>query len=95
MNLFNPRMMEELISVWHSLRNNASVRFVILTAQGDHFTAGVDLADFNAEEFTPEAARSGQLAGHELMRSLESVEQITIAALKVAGMAVAMPATSG
>ena len=63
-------------------------------AQGDHFTAGIDLADFKAEEFTPEAARYGQLAGHELMRSLESVEQITIAALKGAvigaGMAVAM-----
>ncbi len=94
MNLFNPLMMEELISVWHSLRSNSSVRFVILTAQGDHFTAGIDLTNTKTEKFTPEAARSQQLAGHELMRSLESVEQITIAVLRGAvigaGMAVAM-----
>jgi enoyl-CoA hydratase/carnithine racemase len=43
--------------------------------------------------FTPEDARYQQLAGHELMRSLESVEQVTVAALRGAvvgaGMAVA------
>ncbi len=95
LNLFNDQMMEELISVWHSLRNNTSLRFVILTAVGDHFTAGIDLKEIkDPSEFTPELARRGQLAGHELMRSLESVEQVTIAALRGvvvgAGMAVAM-----
>ena len=86
-------MLEELIRVWHSLRNNTEARFVILTAAGDHFSAGVDLREIEEGEFSPEDARRQQLAGHELMRSLESVEQVTVAALQGAvvgaGMAVA------
>ena len=93
LNLFNGQMLEDLISVWHSLRKNTSARFVILTAQGDHFSAGADLGEFGNVEFTGEDARRQQLAGHELMRSLESVEQVTVAALRGivcgAGMAVA------
>lgn len=94
LNLFNPQMMEDLIDVWHSLRNRPSIRFVILTAGGDHFSAGVDLKSAELGGFTAETARTGQLAGHELMRSLESLEQVTVAALRGvvcgAGMAVAM-----
>jgi enoyl-CoA hydratase/carnithine racemase len=93
LNLFNSRMMEELIQVWHSLRRESSIRFVILTARGDHFSAGVDLGEIEIKDFKPEDARLQQLAGHELMRSLESVEQVTIAAMRGAvigaGMAVA------
>lgn len=93
LNLFNMQMMEELIRVWHSLRNNRSARFVILTARGDHFSGGADLQAFRTGDFKPEDARLHQLAGHEMMRSLESVEQVTVAALRGvvcgAGMAVA------
>ncbi|MBE9545141.1 MAG: enoyl-CoA hydratase/isomerase family protein, partial [Proteobacteria bacterium] len=31
LNLFNQQMIEELIDVFHSLRTNASARFLILT----------------------------------------------------------------
>ena len=93
LNLFNTQMVEELIQVWHSLRNNTSARFVILTAQGDHFSAGADLSEFGSGEFKAEDARIHQLAGHEMMRSLENLEQVTVAALRGivcgAGMAVA------
>ena len=93
LNLFNSQMVEELIQVWHSLRNNTSARFVILTAEGDHFSAGADLSEFGSGEFKGEDARIHQLAGHELMRSLENLEQVTVAALRGivcgAGMAVA------
>lgn len=93
LNLFNTQMIEELIQVWHSLRNNTSARFVILTGQGDHFSAGADLSEFGSGEFKAEDARIHQLAGHELIRSLESLEQVTFAALRGivcgAGMAVA------
>ena len=93
LNLFNNEMLEELIRVWHSLRQNREARFVILTGGGEHFSAGVDLKEINDADLTPEDARYQQLAGHELMRSLESVEQITVAALQGAvvgaGMAVA------
>jgi len=93
LNLFNTQMVEELIQVWHSMRNNTSARFVILTAEGDHFSAGADLSEFGGGEFKGEDARIHQLAGHELMRSLENLEQVTVAALRGivcgAGMAVA------
>ena len=93
LNLFNGQMLEELIHVWHSLRTNSGIRFVILTARGNHFSAGVDLEEFSKTDFTPEDARYQQLAGHELMRSLENLEQITVCALQGivcgAGMAVA------
>lgn len=94
LNLFNSQMLEDLIDVWHSLRRNTTARFVILTASGDHFSAGVDLKELPESGFTPDVARLGQLAGHELMRSLKSVDQVTVAALQGvvvgAGMAVAM-----
>jgi enoyl-CoA hydratase len=93
LNLFNGQMMEELIQVWHSLRIEPSIRFVILTSRGDHFSAGADLKEIGSKDLKPEEARIQQLAGHELMRSLESVEQVTIAAMRGAvigaGMAVA------
>ena len=93
LNLFNGEMLEELIRVWHSLRKNRDARFVILCGQGDNFSAGADLKEIKEADFTPEDARYQQLAGHELMRSLESVEQVTVAALQGAvvgaGMAVA------
>ncbi len=93
LNLFGNKMMEEMIDCWHSLRNNFSARFLILTAEGDHFSAGVDINELGTGEITPQDARQQQLNGHELMRSLESLEQITVCAMKGvvcgAGMAVA------
>jgi enoyl-CoA hydratase/carnithine racemase len=93
MNLFNQQMVEELIQVWHSLRHNTSVRFVILAARGKHFSAGIDLREIAEADLSATDARRLQLAGHEVMRSLENVEQVTVAALQGivcgAGMAVA------
>jgi enoyl-CoA hydratase/carnithine racemase len=93
LNLFNQQMVEELIAVWHSLRHTTTARFVILTAQGNHFSAGADLKEIGEGGLSAVDARRLQLAGHEMMRSLESVEQVTVAALRGivcgAGMAVA------
>ena len=94
LNAFNTQQIEDLIDVWQSLRLDAETRFVILTGAGKYFSAGADLKELPRDGFTAEMARMGQLAGHELMRSLESLEQVTIAALNGvvvgAGMAVAM-----
>ena len=60
LNLFNGQMMEELIHVWHSLRREPSIRFVILTAKGDHFSAGADLGEIGINDFKPEDARIEQ-----------------------------------
>jgi enoyl-CoA hydratase/carnithine racemase len=98
MNLFNTTMIQEIIDLAHSLREEREIRFVILTAQGNHFSGGADLKEIRAfldsGEYEPEAGRYHQLWGHEVMRSLENVEQVTVAALRGAvvgaGMAVAM-----
>ncbi|MCP4756669.1 MAG: enoyl-CoA hydratase/isomerase family protein, partial [Proteobacteria bacterium] len=93
LNLVNAQMITELIDAFHSLRNNPSARFVIVTAQGDHFSAGIDMKEIDKTDFTPEDARIQQLNGHEMMRSLENLEQVTVAALRGivcgAGMALA------
>ncbi|MCP4756349.1 MAG: enoyl-CoA hydratase/isomerase family protein, partial [Proteobacteria bacterium] len=93
LNLVNAQMITELIDAFHSLRNNPSARFVIVTAQGDHFSAGIDMKEIDKMDFTPEDARIQQLNGHEMMRSLENLEQVTVAALRGivcgAGMALA------
>ena len=93
LNLFSQQMVEDLIQVWHSLRHNTTARFVILTAQGNHFSAGADLKEIGEGELSAVDARRLQLAGHEMMRSLENVEQVTVAALRGivcgAGMAAA------
>ncbi len=98
LNLFNGRMLEDLIHLFHALRTDRGIRFLILTAKGDNFSGGADLKEvkerFAQGEQDPEKARYQQLAGHEMMRSLENLEQVTVAALQGAvigaGMAVAM-----
>jgi enoyl-CoA hydratase/carnithine racemase len=98
LNLFNGLMMEELTRVFHALRTDRSVRFLILAAAGKDFSGGADLREiverFDGGGWSPAEARYQQLAGHELMRSLEGLEQVTVAALQGAvigaGMAVAM-----
>ena len=85
-NLFNGQMIDDLTDFFHSLRNNREIRFMILTAKGDHFTAGADLGEFKGaltdKARAAENLRINQLNGQEMLRSLEALEQITIAALR-------------
>jgi enoyl-CoA hydratase/carnithine racemase len=98
LNLFNGRMLEELTRCFHGLRTDRETRFLILAARGNNFSGGADLKEivegFGRKEWDPESARYQQLAGHEMMRSLENLEQVTVAALQGvvvgAGMAAAM-----
>lgn len=93
LNLFNERMMRELAHAFSSQRENTTARFIILTARGEHFSGGIDLKEINDRGFTAQDARMNQLLGHDLMRSIENVEQVTLAVLHGlvcgAGMAVA------
>jgi len=93
LNLFNERMMRELTHAFSQQRENTKARFIILTARGNHFSGGIDLKEINDRDFTAEDARRNQLLGHDLMKSIENLEQVTVAALRGivcgAGMAVA------
>lgn len=92
-NLFNERMMRELTHAFLSQRENTAARFIVLTARGEHFSGGIDLKEINESGFTPEDGRMNQLLGHDLMHSIENLEQVTVASLCGivcgAGMAVA------
>jgi enoyl-CoA hydratase len=88
LNAVSPRMINELIALCRELRTDLSTRFVIFTGQGRAFSSGADLGGMDTGEaggsgrISPEdAARLGQLAGHEMMRSIEQLEQVTIAAV--------------
>jgi len=45
-NAFSPEMMEQLSDAFTLLENTAEYRVGVLTAAGDHFTAGLDMPKF-------------------------------------------------
>jgi len=86
LNAINATMFRELEQLFRELREDLRTRFVIFTGAGEAFSAGADLAAWGG---APEMAnvplgdqmRLVQLAGQEFTRSLESLEQVTIAAV--------------
>jgi len=86
LNAINDTMLKELTSLFAGLRDDATTRFVILTGAGKAFSSGADLGSAlqsaEGDSIPPyEMARRQQLRGHELMQTLERVEQVTIAAV--------------
>jgi enoyl-CoA hydratase/carnithine racemase len=99
LNAINPAMMLELEQLFRELRGDPGIRFVIFTGAGKVFSAGADLADRSgipepAEASLGEVMRVAQLAGQDFTRALESLEQVTIAAINGhalgAGLVIAM-----
>ena len=86
LNAFNPKLIQELISLARELKTDLSTRFVIYTGEGRAFSSGADLAGMGngggSGRIPPEdAARLGQFSGQELLRSVEQLEQVTLAAV--------------
>ena len=83
-NAMNGQMLADFHQLFAELRTDLVTRFVIFTGAGTAFSAGADLSDtLAAESTTPPEDRSRlqQLAGHDFIRSLENLEQITVAAI--------------
>jgi len=82
-NAMNARMLAEFDQLFTELREDLDTRFVIFTGAGTAFTSGADLSDIGVESTIPpqHAMRVRQLSGHDFIRSLENLEQITIAAV--------------
>lgn len=84
-NAMNAQMMREFGQLFSELREDLATRFVVFTGAGTAFTSGADLSDRAVaveEPMSPQAmGRLGQLGGHDFIRSLENLEQITIAAV--------------
>jgi enoyl-CoA hydratase/carnithine racemase len=87
LNAIDERVMNELVALCAELRTDRDTRFVILTGEGRAFSSGADLGGFprsgeGAGRIPPQdAMRLGQLRGQEMMRSLEQLEQVTVAAV--------------
>ena len=85
LNAMSRRMREELLDLALSMREDLETRFVIFTGAGRAFSAGADVKEmtFSPDDKTPPPVkgRLGQFLGHDLARSLENMEQITIAAV--------------
>jgi len=85
LNAMSRRMREELLDLALRMREDLETRFVIFTGAGRAFSAGADvkeMKDLPDEQLPPAVkARLGQFLGHDLARSVENMEQITIAAV--------------
>lgn len=91
LNTVNARMIEELAQVFTELKEDDETRFVIVTGAGRVFTAGADLNDSRiaaerGKDYHVRDRRRSQKKGHDFMRLLESLEQVTIVAFN--GLAV-------
>jgi len=99
LNAMNAQMLQELTQIVTELRADTATRFVIFTGAGRAFSAGADLGQRGVDQpqesgASYEAARLAQLAAHDMIRSLQNLEQVTIAAVNSyclgAGLVVAM-----
>ena len=91
LNAMNGQMLEELTQLIAGLRGDTTTRFLILTGAGRAFSSGADMGPRGA--IPAEAAPTGttppvsreqrlvQMTSHELMRSYQNLEQVTIAAV--------------
>ena len=87
LNAMNALMLQELSQVLAELRSNTAIRFVIFAGAGRAFSAGADLSqrgDSRSADASRahEGARLSQLAAHDMIRSLQNLEQISIAAVQ-------------
>ena len=79
LNAINTRMLQEITQVLAELREDTSIRFVILTGAGRSFSAGADMGPRDADQGVPLAPRQVQMASHDLIRTYLNLEQTTIA----------------
>ncbi|MFC1864346.1 enoyl-CoA hydratase/isomerase family protein [Chloroflexota bacterium] len=91
LNVVSQQMIQELSHVFNDLREDDETRFVIITGEGRIFSAGADLNDSRSaaergKDYHVWDRRRSQKKGHEFMKLLESLEQVTIVAFN--GLAV-------
>jgi len=60
-NAFSPEMMEQLSDAFTILENTPDYRVGVLTAAGDHFTAGLDMPKFFGPNATPRQRKDGNV----------------------------------
>jgi len=86
LNAMSRELTDEMLDLFHALRSDMDIRYVAITGAGKAFSSGADItgrgANVPADRFELYTnARLAQFHGHDFMRALESLEQITIAAV--------------
>ena len=79
MNALNTQVIEEMTDLIGKIEKDRSIRVVIFTGEGRAFVAGADIAQM--QKFTPEEARELAMKGSEMMRRIDFLETVTIAAV--------------
>ena len=86
LNAMNAELNAELFHLFGELRVDSEIRYVTFTGAGRAFSSGADLsgrgggAPSDPTEYYNNA-RKAQFMGHDFMRALENLEQITISAI--------------
>ncbi len=86
LNAINGELISELIEVFREVRTDLDIRYVTFTGAGRAFSSGADISGRGGEGPSDPFevytnARLAQFTGHEFMRTLETMEQITICAI--------------
>lgn len=84
LNALSLDLMEELVQVADEFQEDTDTRVVIFTGAGKHFSAGADLNDPRRASLMNQpfvARRRTTHIGQRLIRRLQEIEQITIAAI--------------
>ena len=86
LNAMNAELISELLGLFGELRFDHKIRYVTFTGAGRAFSSGADISgrggDAPSDRFEAYTnARVTQFTGHDFMRALENLEQITISAI--------------
>jgi len=86
LNAMSNELIGELFHIFNELRMDTSIRYITFTGAGRAFSSGADISGRGGqapsdpfEYYTN--ARQAQLQGHDFMRLLETLDQITIVAV--------------
>lgn len=97
LNCISPQMVEELLHYWHERARDEKTRLVVLSGEGEHFTAGLDLKQpLPVLEATPAEAMRFMRDYGEIILRMRRCPQPIVAALKgvAAGGGLAMALAS-
>ena len=99
LNAISSQMLLEIYQIIENIRDNGSIRFMIITGSGRAFSSGADLSEHSqaveqGQKYFTAYGRRRQKFGHRFMRSFDELDQVTIAALNGitlgAGLALAL-----
>ncbi|MFQ3566457.1 MAG: enoyl-CoA hydratase-related protein [Aggregatilineales bacterium] len=86
-NAMNFQMVEDLIAAFAALREDRSIRAVVLSGAGGHFCAGGDIGDLQAAAQMTEAEQDATVARLDvLLRAVNEAPQVVVASIDGAAL---------